>query len=148
MSIEHTTQGLLPRMRLPKSLDTDFWLEGVAIGELRIQFCTECGTLRHPPGPMCPVCNSPSWDFKVASGRGEVYSHCVFRDRSMFAPVVPYTVGLIQLDEGTRIIGDLVDVEPESVHIGLEVELVFRSDPGDDYVLPQWRPRLGGSVIA
>ena len=52
----------------------------------------------------------------------------------------PFVVGLVQLEEGTRIVGNVVDVDPADVHVGLPVEVVFpRRDDGRP--LPQWRPR-------
>ena len=59
------------------SLDTAFFWEGTAAGELRVQRCPSCGTLRHPPGPMCPSCGADKPDYVVASGYGEIFSYVV-----------------------------------------------------------------------
>ena len=57
--------------------DTAFFWEGLQQGELRIQRCTACRMLRHPPGPMCPGCHSLDWDFVRSAGRGEIHSFVV-----------------------------------------------------------------------
>ena len=119
--------------------ETRFWLEGAAAGELRIQRCAECGSLRHPPRPMCPTCHSLRWETVRASGKGTVYSYVVYHHRPPSGLEVPYAVLLVELEEGTRVVGNLVGADPGSVHVGDPVEVVFVSDDGDDLVLPQWR---------
>src|SRR5215831_5743851 len=57
--------------------DTEFFWDGTARGELRIQRCGECGALRHPPGPMCPDCGAGRPGYVLAAGTGEVYSYVV-----------------------------------------------------------------------
>lgn len=54
--------------------DTEFFWAGTARGELRIQRCSACGRLRHPPGPMCPGCGATAPDYVVADGTGTVFS--------------------------------------------------------------------------
>jgi uncharacterized OB-fold protein len=89
---------------------------------------------------MCPVCNSFDWDFIIACGKGTVYSYGVYRHPPALGLPVPYTVLVVQLDEGVRVIGNLVDAPPESLSIGMPVQVVFKSDQDDDQILPQWTP--------
>ena len=56
------------------SPDTAFFWEALREHKLLIQRCTSCSTLRHPPRPMCPKCNSLQWETLASSGRGVVYS--------------------------------------------------------------------------
>jgi uncharacterized OB-fold protein len=79
-------------------------------GELRAQRCAECGTLRLPPGPVCPDCFSADAEWVPLSGRGELQSWVVFRRQYHDAFPVPFAVGLIELDEGPRLEAPLVDV--------------------------------------
>jgi uncharacterized protein len=132
-------QTTFRRPRMPVTRDTAFWLEGAAAGELRIQRCADCGTLRHPPRPMCPRCHSLSWDWLVASGDGTVYSFVVYHHQPLGGPPVPYAVLVVDLDEGTRVVGNLVASALEQLRIGARVRVVFVADEGDDLVLPQWR---------
>ena len=79
-----TAQPAKPARRRPRpaqSHDNAFFWEGVAAGELRIQRCTSCKALRHPPGPMCSRCHSLDWDAIVSSGRGQVFSYVVAHHR-------------------------------------------------------------------
>ncbi|HCT79795.1 MAG TPA: hypothetical protein DGT23_25160, partial [Micromonosporaceae bacterium] len=57
--------------------DTSYFWDGTALGELRIQQCSSCGVLRHPPGPMCPSCGAAKPSYVVAEGAGTVYSYVV-----------------------------------------------------------------------
>ena len=127
------------RPALGISDDTRFFWEGARAGELRIQRCKACGTLRHPPGPVCPQCHSFEWDEATASGRGTVYSFVVMHYPEVPPSEHPNPIALIQLEEGTRLITQLVGVAPGDVRIGQKVKLEFHTCD-DDLVLPQFRP--------
>jgi uncharacterized OB-fold protein len=137
-----SARAAMPARRRPRparSPDNAFFWEGVAAGELRIQRCAGCKALRHPPGPMCPLCHSLDWDAIAASGRGHVYSFVV----AHHPPVPPFSypnpIALIELDEGTRLVSNLVGIDPAEVAIGLRVRVEFtRVD--EDLVLPLFRP--------
>ncbi|MEX0875433.1 MAG: bifunctional MaoC family dehydratase N-terminal/OB-fold nucleic acid binding domain-containing protein [Actinomycetota bacterium] len=126
-------QGAPPR-------DAAFFWEGVEAEELRIQRCDGCGKLRHPPRPMCPHCRSLDWDYVVSSGRGEVYSFVVHHRPEVPGREHPFTVGLIELEEGTRIVGNVIDYPPADVRIGLGVQVAFLENQRGQK-LPQWRVR-------
>jgi uncharacterized OB-fold protein len=128
------------RPRMPVTQDTAFWLEGAARGQLLIQACAQCGQLRHPPRPMCPVCNSVTWDTVRAEGTGTIYSFVVYRHQPLSGLPVPYAVLVVELLEGVRVVGNLVEGDVDDLAVGQPVEVVFVADPGDDLVLPQWRP--------
>ena len=119
--------------------DTRFYWEGARAGELRIQRCKACATLRHPPGPVCPQCHSFDWDAVTASGRGTVYSFVVMHYPEVPPFDHPNPIALIELEEGTRLITQLVGVAPGDVRIGQKVQLEFHTYDGD-LVLPQFRP--------
>jgi uncharacterized OB-fold protein len=122
------------------SHDTAFFWEGTAEGELRIQHCPTCGRLRHPPGPMCPSCGADKQDWIVAGGRGTVFSYVVHHHPQVPGKQLPFVVALVELDEGVRMLGELVDVEPAAVSVGMPVEVALtRID--DELTLPFWRPQ-------
>ncbi|HXM55614.1 MAG TPA: bifunctional MaoC family dehydratase N-terminal/OB-fold nucleic acid binding domain-containing protein [Candidatus Dormibacteraeota bacterium] len=131
------TPGRRPRPAV--SDDTRFFWEGLQRGELLIQRCAACGELRHPPRPMCPNCRSLDWDAVHASGRGTVHSYVVPHHPRLDAFPERYVVALIDLEEGTRLVTNLIDVEPEAVRIGMPVELVV-SKVDDELTLPLFRP--------
>ena len=120
--------------------DTEFFWTGTARGELRIQRCGGCGELRHPPGPMCPACGETKPEYVVAAGRGEVYSYVVHHHPPVPGRTPPFVVALVELEEGVRMLAELVDVAPESVRVGLPVAAGFvRVD--DELTMPVWRAR-------
>ncbi len=120
--------------------DSAFFWEGVEKDELRIQRCGACKELRHPPRPTCPRCHSFDWDSVLSSGNGEVYSFIVHHHPPVYGFEISFAIALIELEEGTRIVGNLPGVAPEKVRVGMPVEVSFvRID--DEWTLPQWRPR-------
>ena len=80
--------------------------------QLLIQHCTSCGTLRHPPLPACGTCGSLEWDAVEASGRGTLYSYVVVHYPQVAAFEYPLPIGLVELEEGTRVVANLGGVEP------------------------------------
>jgi uncharacterized protein len=124
----------------PPPMDSAFFWEGVEAGELRIQRCSSCGQLRHPPRPMCPNCRSLDWDFVVSSGLGVVYSFVVHHRPEVPGREHPFTVGLVELEEGTRIVGNIVDCPPADVRVGMPVQIAFVPN-SKGQTLPHWRPR-------
>jgi uncharacterized OB-fold protein len=122
-----------------RSPDTAFFWAGTAAGELRIQRCGTCGRLRHPPGPMCPACGSTNPEYVVAAGRGEVYSYVVHHHPPMPGRETPFVVALVELPEGVRVLGELLDVAVDDVRVGLPVEVTFVA-VDEDVALPAWRP--------
>src|SRR5437667_2502624 len=119
--------------------DNAFFWEGVERGELLIQRCSSCGRLRHPPRPMCPHCQSLEWDTVVASGRGTVYSFVVPHHPQVPAFEYPYVVALVELEEGTRLVSNVIDVDPADVTVGMPVEVSFVA-VDDELTLPLFRP--------
>jgi uncharacterized OB-fold protein len=120
--------------------DTAFFWEGTSLGELRVQHCPECGTLRHPPGPTCMSCGADKPDYIVASGRGTVFSYVVHHHPAVPGKDLPFVVALVELEEGVRMLGELRGVTPAEVEIGMPVEVALaRVD--DELTLPNWRPR-------
>jgi len=118
------------------SRDTAFFWEGTAARELRIQRCEDCGALRHPPGPLCTACGSASRGYVVAAGTGAVHSYVVHHHPPVPGRTPPYVVALVDLAEGVRILGEVVDAGPD-LGVGTAVELVWH-DTGD-VVLPAWK---------
>jgi hypothetical protein len=128
----------LPRPQ-PDDDARPFW-DYVRARELRIQRCTACGTLRHPPRPMCARCRSMEVEWAPVSGRGTVFSYIVTHQPVHPALVdrVPFATVLVELEEGPRITSNLVGVPPGEIVIGMAVEVVFeRLD--DEVTLPLFR---------
>jgi len=135
MSEQHTT---VPRLTITQ--DNEFWFEGVRQGRLLIQRCADCGTLRHPPGPSCPACRSFAWDTVESSRRGRLHSWTVIHHPQDPAFTYPLAVGLLDLEEGTRLVADIAGVAPDELEIGMELEVGF-GEHAHGEVLPRlFRP--------
>ena len=130
----------LPRF-VPGRDDAPWW-EALRRRELVVQRCADCGSWRHPPGPVCPACHSARSAFERVSGRGRVFSYTIIHHavHPALADRVPYNVVLVELPDAgnVRIISNLVDVPPEEVRVGLEVEVVFE-EVDADLTLPRFR---------
>lgn len=123
------------------SLDADsreFW-EGAARGELRVQQCASCRRHQYYPRVHCTSCGSTVLDWVTASGRGSVHSFTISHRDVSALPIhrPPYVVALVDLDEGVRMLTNLVDVDldPRPDLIGRRVEVRF-VDTGEGWVLP------------
>ena len=137
------TDGAAPappgRIRAPRGHDNSWWWEGIDRGELTIQKCSDCGTLRHPPRPFCFECQSGKWESVQSTGVGTVYSYVVMHHPPIPGYDNPLPVALIDLEEGTRIVSNIVDCSIEDVHIGMSVQ-GFVEDVEEGLKLPIFRP--------
>jgi uncharacterized OB-fold protein len=127
------------RIKPPMAEDNAWWWEQAANDKLVIQRCTGCSALRHPPRPMCDGCRSTEWDFIESSGRGTLASFTVLHHPQVPGYEYPLTIALVDLEEGTRIVSELVDCERESVSIGMSVEARIHEDE-DGFKLPVFAP--------
>ncbi len=119
--------------------DTAFFWDGLMAERLLIQRCEGCGTLRHPPRPMCPQCRSLTWNASEATGRGTVISFVIPRHPPMPFFDDGYIVALVELDEGVRLVSNLVAVTAEQATIGMRVAVRYeRFD--NDVVLAVFAP--------
>lgn len=119
--------------------DTRPYWAGIAAGELRLQRCAACGLAVFYPRAVCPDCLGTPLTWFTARGTGQVYSYTVVhRAFGEFADQAPFTVALVELDEGVRMMTRIVDAAPGQVQIGLPVELTVRQIA--DAELPCFRP--------
>jgi len=132
-----------PRPRPALTQDNAFWFEGARAHRLLIQHCTSCGTLRHPPLPACATCGSLEWDTVEASGRGTLYSYVVVHYPQVAAFEYPLPVGLVELEEGTRVVANLGGVAPDDITVGMALRAEF-VDHDDELSLPLFVPAGAG----
>ena len=126
----------LPR---PTRLSAPYW-EGCKQGVLRVQRCSDCGRCVFIPQPLCTSCMSRNLEWVESTGRGTLYSHStVYRPQQ---PVfeVPYTIAIVELEEGYYMLTNLVEVEPEAVEVGMPLEVAFER-MSEEITLPFFRPR-------
>jgi uncharacterized OB-fold protein len=119
--------------------DNAFFWKACERGELVAQCCGACGALAHPPRPMCPHCHSLAREVVRLSGRGEVYSWIVPRHPAPIGFAEAPVVALILLDEGLRLVSNVVGVAPEAMRNGLRVVVGFEAAAGG-HAVPVFRP--------
>jgi uncharacterized OB-fold protein len=134
-----------PSLRLLPRLSDDvafFWTSG-ADGMLRLQRCIDCRFFIHPPGPVCPRCLSHNLGVEAVSGRGRVETYTV-NYQQWIPGSDPYIIAWVSIDEqpDVRLTTNLIELEPDDVHIGMPVEVVFEHT--EDVYFPLFRPALEG----
>ncbi|HWO94088.1 MAG TPA: OB-fold domain-containing protein [Dehalococcoidia bacterium] len=137
------TRSILPESwALPLVDETN--REFFTSGRLKVQKCAACGIVQHPPEDVCHACGGMQFEYPEASGRGTVWSHTIVRHpvHPALADVVPYAVALVALEDHphVRIVGNVVNVPPEQVQVGLPVRVTFDAvrDEYGEVLLPQW----------
>jgi uncharacterized OB-fold protein len=113
-------ERMLPQ---PDAVSAQFW-DGLGEGELRLQRCRDCGTAQYYPRTLCAACGGEV-DWLTASGLGVVHTYTVVRTNPVepYKSLVPYVFAVVELDEGPRMLTNIIGVDPDSVRIGLEVRL-------------------------
>lgn len=131
----------MPRHVPTPTPETEHFWEGTRAGELRLQRCTACGHVYFPPRPFCPACSARDVEVVLASGRASLHSYVIsHRAAPGFEP--PYAIAVVELEEGPRMMANLVDCEqtPEALPLDLPLEVTFE-ELTDEIHLPQFRPR-------
>ena len=89
--------------------------------------CLDCGRRTFPPRMVCPECKSTKTLPKRFSGKGTLRSYTVVYEAPKGLELhTPYVMGLVELEEGPKVTAQIVDVNPEDLKLGIELEVVFR----------------------
>lgn len=136
---EKEVKRLLPQ---PTPETQHFW-EGTQQGELRLQACASCDHTYFPPRPFCPKCASRHVRIVKASGRATLYSY-VISHRPAPGLVAPYSIAVVQLEEGPRMMTNIVGCPqtPEALQLDMDLQVAFEKQ-NDAITLPFFKP-LGG----
>jgi len=130
-------------MRPASSRDTKFFWDGVNAHELRIQKRPD-GSLQHPPVPALWQDKQAPIDYVVASGKGTVFSFVVHHAPKVPGRTLPFVIALVELEEGVRMLGELRNVDPATVEIGMPVRTTYidfpEGDSGPAWTLYAWEP--------
>lgn len=126
----------LPR---PTPETQHFW-DGTLAGELRLQRCADCEHTYFPPRPFCPKCSSRAVRIFKASGRGRLLSY-VINQRPHPAWDGPYSIAIVELDEGPRMMSNIVDCPqtPEALVLDMPLVVTFER-ASDEIALPLFKP--------
>ena len=117
-----------------------FWSSG-ADGTLRFRRCTTCGSLQHPPGPVCRTCGAGEFTVAATSGTGVVAGVTVNHHRWLPGLDPPYVIAIVALDDDPRVrlTTNLVGCDPDEVEVGTAVQVRFEQH--EDVWLPMFTPR-------
>lgn len=117
--------------------DEEFW-SAIADGTLLVQICNDCGHRQFYPKPVCSECFSPNLGWLTSAAEGSVYSFTVVRvpRDPAFADEVPLALAEVELDEGVRLLGRVMDADPDDLAIGMRVKVGFEPVGKDGVTLP------------
>ncbi|MGH7906463.1 MAG: Zn-ribbon domain-containing OB-fold protein [Candidatus Binataceae bacterium] len=117
------------------------WWEALKRHELYLQRCRDCGAMRYYPRALCPECLSARTDWVKSPGRGKIYTFTVTYQNSApgFRESLPYVLAYVELDEGLKMLSNIIDCRPEQVTIGMRVTAVF-DDITPEITLVKFRP--------
>jgi uncharacterized OB-fold protein len=127
----------------PDPVTKPFW-DSLKAHRIQLQHCTACDKFVYYPRAVCPACMGTELVWTDVSGRGVIHAFTIPHRHPNPEFKVPYVVVLVELEEGVRMLSNLVEVEPvpEAVSIGARVEIVY-DDVSDGITLPRFR--LAGS---
>ena len=116
-----------------------FW-DATVEGHFQLQRCNECDTVLWFPRRHCPSCWTENVSTFNASGKGVIYSFTIIRKGAMlYKEAGPFVVAYVELEEGPRVMTNIVDCDVESVKVGMPVEVVWH-DTGQGNALYRFRP--------
>jgi uncharacterized OB-fold protein len=117
------------------------WWEAAQRHELYIQKCRDCGDLRFHPRALCTSCMSSRTEWVKSGGRGKIYTYTVTNQNGSagFRDSLPYVLAWVELDEGVKLLTNIVDCPPTQVKIDMPVEAVF-DDVTPEVTLVNFRP--------
>ena len=124
---------------LPDAETRPYW-DAAAEGRLIIRRCNACGRAYFYPRDFCPRCWSEDVEWIDASGRATLYTWSIVRrnDLPQWVDRVPYVAAVVDLEEGPRMMTNVVGIEPEDLVEGMALVVDFRQD--EDLTVPIFRP--------
>ena len=139
--MNNTKPQLARPLPLMEGLTKQFY-EWCSRGELRFQRCSGCSTFRHVPRELCAECGSFDWEWARSSGKGTLFSFTLVARalNRVFASAVPYAAAIIELEEGVRILANVVDCPPDQLRIGMALRVDLERQT-DTITLPVFRSR-------
>lgn len=123
----------------------DPWTEpywaGVHERKLLLQFCPDCQKHIFYPRRYCPFCSSEQVTWVQASGRGKVYAFTIVQNNapSAFTEEMPFVIAIVTLEEGVRMMTNIVDCDPTAIYSEMPVIVTFEK-LNDDVTLPKFKP--------
>ena len=111
---------------IPTSITSEYW-DSVNAEAIKLPWCLDCHTFNYYPHAVCVRCMSANLEYRPISGLGTVYTYTVIRSpQPAFRGMEPYVVANVELDEGVRMMANVITDDPDSVGIGTRVRLVYQ----------------------
>jgi uncharacterized OB-fold protein len=130
----------LPNPAPQPNLETQEFWDATADGRFLLKRCDSCATVIWYPRFVCPACHAIETSWFEASGKGIVYSYTIVRrGQGPYQDAAPFVVAYVELEEGPRVMTNLVDVELDAIEVGMAVEVVWH-DTGEGNALYRFRP--------
>ena len=125
----------------PSPVTAPFW-SATADRRFTIQRCRSCGTAQFYPRATCTTCGSLELGWEAASGRGTLHTFTVARrpTQPSFDGALPYVIAIVELAEGPKVTGNVVDCPVDDIRIGMPVEIGWDEQGDDGIRLPLWHP--------
>ncbi len=121
-----TTNSGLPVRRVDVNLETKPFWDATAEGKLVLPKCDSCDAIIWFPRAFCPACSGTSVSWITSSGKGTIYSFSITRKGGgVWAEVSPYVIAYVELEEGPRVLTNIVGCPVDQVKIGMSVRVVF-----------------------
>jgi uncharacterized OB-fold protein len=133
---------MTPRFDLPTIEDESrpFW-DAAREGKFLIRRCDDCGTVHHYPRPFCPSCWSENVSWVEASGRATLYTYSTvfMNDLPPFNERIPYVAAAVDLEEGPRVMTNVIDCDPAELRVGMALKVVYTAVT-DEFTAPMFTP--------
>jgi len=124
----------------PSPESRPFW-DGAKAHRLMVQKCTGCARHWHPPSVLCPGCGGRDFSWVESSGKGRVFSFVTYHRlyNKGWKDELPYVVAVVELEEGARLLSNVIGIDPAEITCDMAVEVAF-DDVTEDVTLPKFRP--------
>lgn len=133
-----TEPATLPTPTPQATLETQPFWDAAAAGRLELPRCSTCNETIWYPRLYCPHCGGRDISWFEASGSGQIYSFTVVeRGQGRWKEHSPYVLAYVELDEGPRLMTNIVDCDPEAVAVDAPVRVVWH-DTGEGNALPRF----------
>ncbi|MBI1800958.1 MAG: Zn-ribbon domain-containing OB-fold protein [Chloroflexi bacterium] len=130
------------QLPVPDPVTKPYW-DSVKAHAMQLQKCAQCGKFIFYPRAVCPHCFSRDLRWTPVSGRGTVYGFSISYQKGMpaFGAEAPYTVAVVELEEGVRMMTNLIGIEPDpnKIKVGMPVVVQY-DDVTEAITLPKFKP--------
>lgn len=134
------SDGYAKAIPVPGPESIPFW-EGARNHELLVQRCKTCGHHWFPPSTVCTGCGNNNIEWVKSAGKGRIFSFVIFHRlyHKGWDGEIPYVVAIIELDEGARMLSNVIGIPVQDVKCDMPVKVVF-DDVTEELTLPKFSP--------